>query len=243
MGAEKRCKTMTEKYDFDKISKIKDSMKDSLSSSNDKEENLLKEKEFYKEIDKTKKKNCCSLPIIIIFLIIIFLGIIFLLFYIKNYTKSGINHIVDSRRQSQMTLFEDFTKKTEAINPGETVKIDFSEVEIANYLGIADPDFPLKRARLKVEDNGIIVTGKTNDSMFSLPINTVIRPKIEQQKLIFVLDELATGSISVPGSVRESVNNYLIMLMKTRELYDPNLEIISASTSKGKLTLEINKKL
>ncbi len=234
---------MTDKYDFDKISKIKDSMKDTLGNSDNKEENLLKEKEFYKEIDKTKKKNCCSLPLIIIFLIIIFVGIIILLFYIKNYTKSGISYIVDSRRQSQVTLSEDFAQKTKAINPGDTVKIDFTEVEIAYYLGIADPDFPLKRAKLKVEDSGIVVTGKTSDSILSLPVNTVIRPKIEQQKLIFVLDELATGSISVPSSVRESVNNYLIMLMKTRELYDPSLEIISASTSKGKLTLEINKKI
>ncbi len=234
---------MSDKHDFNKIVKIKDNMKNMLNISDKTDENQLKEKEFYKEIDKKKNKNCCSLPLIILFLIFIFIGLIIFMFYIKNYTKSGIDLIVENRKINQVTLSDSFISKTEKIKIGETVNVDFSEIEVSNYLGVADSDFPLKRARLTIDNKGIIITGRTSDNALSLPIKTVVRPKIEQQKLIFFLDELATGAVSVPSNIKNNVNNYLLMIMKSRELYDQNLEIISASTSEGKLTLEINRKM
>ena len=243
MGFEKERQIMTDKYDLSKISKIKDGIKSVLSPSEKiKPTEQLKEKNFYNEIDRKKNSSCCSLPMVIIILIFVFAGIVYALIYVKNLTKSGIDYVIENKKTSQSSLSESFEEKTKLILPGETTTINFSEVEVSNYLGVADSDFPLKKARIEINQEGIHISGKTSENIFSLPVSATVRPKIEDQKLSFVLDEIASGSISLPSKVKDNLGSYLEMQMRSRKLYDQNLEIVSASTSEDTLTIEVTRK-
>lgn len=230
------------KYDLSKISKIKDGIKEALNLSEKEMQGGTKEKEFYRELDKKKNRKNCSLPMIITLLLIIFILIIYFLLYIKNYTKIGIDYIAQNRSETQENLQSDFIDQTQKILPGETLILEYSDVEVSAYLGIYDDDFPLKRSSLRIEERGIIVSGRTNNNWYSLPVHTVVRPKIDGGQLTFVLDELASGSISLPKSIRDNVSQYLVRLMKTRTLYDDGLEVVSAYTSQEKLIIEVSKK-
>lgn len=230
------------KYDLSKISKIKDGIKGALNLSEKELQGGMKEKDFYRELDKKKNRSSCSLPMIIVLLVIIFIAIIYFLLYIKSYTKTGIDYIALNRSETQASLQADFIDKTQKIVPGGTLILEYSDVEVSSYLGIYDEDFPLKRSNLRIEERGIIVSGRTNDNWYSLPVHTVVRPKIDGGQLTFVLDELASGSISLPKSIRDNVSQYLVRLMKTRTLYDDGLEVVSAYTSDEKLIIEVSKK-
>ncbi len=236
---------MNDKYDLNKIGKIKNSIKGVLDIPEDSSQSHknLKEKEFYQEIDKKSKKNSCSIFSIIVLLLIIFVLLVLLLFYIKNYTKSGIDYIVENKNISQSDIKDDFVSKTQNMQTGETILLEYSEVQVANYIGLADADFPLKRSRLEIDERGIIITGKTSDRLISLPISVVVRPKVDLGKFILILDEVASGSITLPKIVKNNINDYLSRLMKTRELYDQNLEVISAHTTSDKLFIEVFKKI
>lgn len=224
-----------------KIFKIKDGLKNSQTEGGEKVDEKF-EKDFYLDLDKIRRKNCCSLPIITIFLIIVFIAIIYGLLYIKNYAKTGISYVASSHNPNQKDLAASFIDKTGTLPSGETATLDFSDIELSQYLGIADSDFPLKNAKLSIDEQGIRLSGKTSQSIFSLPVKCVLKPKIEDNKLLFILDEIATGSISLPGRIKGDVNAYLDLIMRSKGLYDPNLEIISAATLDNILRLEVHKK-
>ncbi|OQB06332.1 MAG: hypothetical protein BWY19_00324 [bacterium ADurb.Bin212] len=230
------------KYDLNKISKIKNGIKDALNLSEKEPQVNMKERDFYRELDKKKNNRNCSLPMVGLLLLIIFILIIYFLVYIKNYTKIGIDYIAQNRSETQESLQSDFIDNTKELLPGETLLLEYSEVDVSGYLGIYDEDFPLKRSSLRIEERGIIVSGRTSDNWYSLPVHTVVRPKIDGGQLTFVLDELASGAISLPKGIRDNVSQYLVRLMKTRALYDAELEVVSAYTSKEKLIIEVSKK-
>lgn len=229
-------------YDLSKITKIKNDLKEALNITKDDGASNLKEKEFYRDLDRKKRGKGCSLSLIVVLLIIIFSSLIYLLFFIKNYTKSGIDYIALKNNAEQTNIREDFIDRTKDLDAGNSLLLEYSVVEVSSYLGVYDDDFPLKRPKINIDDRGIKVSGKTSENWFSLPVSTVVRPKIENNKLTFVLDDLASGSITLPTAVRKSVSDYLVRLMKTRELYDSNLEVVSAYTVIDKLVIEVSKK-
>lgn len=224
-----------------KIGEIKKGIKEALSFSETSNKSSF-DKDFYRDIDRIKNKGCCTLPFLVVFLILVFASIIAGLFYIKNYTHLGIDFLAKNRSPYQNDLRDSFVEQTKQIKPGETLMLEFTEIEMSQYLGTADPDFPLKKARLNIDTKGIVVRGKISDSFLALPVEICLRPKIEQGKLTFVLDDIATSSISLPKFARDKFNAYLDLIMRSKELYDPNLEIITATTADKKLRLEIHRK-
>lgn len=223
-----------------KIGEIKRKIEGTLKNS-DTPKNTF-DKDFYKDVDRIKNKGCCTLPFIIVILIIIFGLIIYGLVYFKNITHLGIDYLSQNRNSSQQDLTNSFIEKTKQINPGETMILDFSEVEVSEYLGLSDPDFPIKKSRLRITEKGIVINGRLSESFFSLPVEIYIRPKIDQNKLTFILDDIATSSISLPKIAKDKINAYLDIIMKSKNLYDSNLEIISASTADKSLKIEVHKK-
>lgn len=223
-----------------KIVEIKEGIKGTLKFSGADKPSF--DKDFYKDVDRIRNQSCCTLPFLIVFLVIIFGLIVYGLIYIKNYTHSGIGYLARNQSSMQSSLTDKFVDQTKNIQPGETLALEFSEVEVSQYLGISDPDFPLKKARLKIREKGIVVNGRMSDSFLALPVEICIRPKIDQGKLLLILDDIETSSVSLPKFVRDKINAYLDMIMRSRTLYDENLEIITAATLEQILRLEIHKK-
>lgn len=230
-----------DKKTLSRIGAIKQGLKNTLiSDKNDQKKDF--EADFYRDVDKNRNKNCCSLPIVIFLLSIIFVGILAGLYYFSKYSKQSISQIALHHNLERQDMSQSFIRDTESLASEETVILRYSDVEIGQYLGIADSDFPLKNARLQITESGIIIAGKANLGIIPLPVKAVIRPKISDNKLIFVMDEIATGSISMPKFIKDDLNNYLDIQMRSRSLSDPNIEIIRAATLQDYLEIEVHKK-
>jgi len=231
---------MSENNRFQKIINIKDGL--NRNGADKDEKDIRFDKDFYSDLDKIRRKNCCSLPTIIFFLVLTFVLIIYGLVYLKNYTKVGISYLAENKGQNQVDLTNSFIEQTSGLVSGQTATLEFTEVEIAKYLGIWDSDFPLKDSKLSIDNQGIHVSGKMSQSFFSLTLRALLQAKIENGKLIFFLDDIATGSISMPNRIKAELNDYLDLIMRSKNLYDPNLEIISVATRDKTFELVVYKK-
>lgn len=200
------------------------------------------DKDFYQDVDRVKNKSCCSLPVVIVILVLIFGLLVYGMFWLKNYAHLGVRYFALEHSQNQKDLTEGFVEKTMSMQPGENLLMDFSEVEVSQYLGIADPDFPIKKAKLRIDDQAIKISGRLSDSFFALPVEFQIRPKIDNNKLTFVLDDVSASSVSMPKFVKDKINSYLDLIMRSKSLYDETLEIISANCTDQKLVIEVHKK-
>lgn len=229
------------KKDLNKIGEIKQGIKEAISVSPDGKNSF--DKDFYRDVDRLRNNGCCTLPFLIALLVIVFAVIIIGLIYFKNYTKLGIDYLAKSNPLNQTDLREGFIEQTKQIQPGETAVLEFTEIQISQYLGLSDPDFPIRKARLHIDNKGVVINGKLSDSFLSLPIEICLRPKIDHGKLIFVLDDVAASSISLPKFAKDKINDYLDLIMRSKELYDPNLEIISTYTADKILRVEIQRKM
>ena len=139
-----------------------------------------------------------------------------------------------------MELFSDDRPNRNAVRP-----IAYKRLPVLSNFCPSMPlksPFSLKKARLHIDNKGVVVNGRLSDSIFALPVEICLRPKIDQGKLIFVLDDVATRSISLPKFAKDKINAYLDLIMRSKELYDPNLEIISAYTVDKILNVEILRK-
>ncbi len=230
------------KKDLSKISEIKSNLKGEIVEPENKKGDKFSDKEFYRDLDKIKNKSCCSIPVLFIFLIAVFALLVTALILLKNYTKRGIDYVAKNQKEAESDMIDSFITDTQNMNPGETLTLDFTEVEVANYLAISDPDFPLQKARLEIEDRGIIISGSIKKSILSLPVKAVVVPKVEEGRVKLYIDDLSSGSISLPQAVKNSLNDYLDLMMRSKNLYDDTLEITGTETRENLFKIDVYKR-
>jgi uncharacterized protein YpmS len=189
-------------------------------------------KDFYKEIDQIKKKNCCGVWSVFIVLILIFAIIVALFWLGRNYlNKSSLYLKIPSSQKSDTS---GITGKLEATSnsliPGASATVSFSEEELAQYLGVNTSEFPLKRASLSINSDGIIVKGRTSESIFSIPLTVILKPKAEDGRLKLEVAELESGSISAPKTVKDQMNTYLSDIINKKSDPVADFEITEIAT-------------
>lgn len=189
-------------------------------------------KDFYKEIDQIKKKNCCGVWSVFVLLGIIFITLIALFWFTRSYlNKSSLYlKIPSSKKSNTVGITGKLEDASGGLVVGESKTISFSEEELAEYLGINSPEFPLKRTSLSIDSDGIKVKGRTSDSIFSIPLTMVLKPKAEDGKLKIEVAELESGSISAPKAVRDQMNSYLSDIINKKSDPVADFEITEITT-------------
>jgi len=200
------------------------------------------EQDFYSDLDTSRKKSCCSLPFIVILLFSIFVIMVVILLWLKNSTHIGLGFVADKYNQDYTLVTDSLVDKANNLASGQTSNLEFSEKEVAAYLGLSDEDFPLKNAKLSINPDGVHLSGRTSKSVFSLPVSVIIMPHLEQDKIILSVDNVSTGSISLPQRIRGSMDEYLDLIMRSRPIGNDQLDIQSVTCETQKIIVAIQKK-
>jgi len=189
-------------------------------------------KDFYKEIDQIKKSNCCSIWSVFVFLGLIFFALIAFFWFGRSYlNKSSLYLKIPSSHKSDTSgITGRLEYASDGLVVGESTTISFSEEELGEYLGVNSSEFPLKRASLKITQQGINVKGRTSESIFSIPLTVVLKPKAEDGKLKIEVAELESGAISLPKAIKDQMNSYLSDIINKKSDPVADFEIIEIST-------------
>jgi uncharacterized protein YpmS len=189
-------------------------------------------KDFYKEIDQIKKKNCCSVWSVLVLLGVIFIALIALFWFGRSYLNESSLYlkIPSSKKSDTVGITGKLEDASSGLVVGESTTISFSEEELEEYLGINSPEFPLKRASLKITADGINVKGRTSESIFSIPLTVVLKPKAEDGKLKIEVAELESGAISAPKAIKDQMNSYLSDIINKRSDPVADFEVTNIST-------------
>lgn len=212
------------------------------SESGKKDDNF---KDFYSVKEKNKeRRSCCSLPMLFIVLFLIFVFLVGGLWFIKNYSKTGFEYFkkTDTTQSENQSLFTRIDDDVKNYSDGEEIKIIITEKELEGYFGVKDAAFPLKRASLKIIPEGIEITGRTNDSFFSLPISIIAKPKAENGKFKIELDTVNSGFISLPDTIKSELNVYVDEVVNKKMSVVNNFEFTDIKVRKGEMELTGKKK-
>lgn len=167
---------------------------------------------FYEELDENRFRPSCSLPFVIITLVIIFLVCLFSLIRLKNKFVSSADFNIPSSSYEieDYDISDDIRNKFGDKNSGEVFLFDIYEDEMANYLGVDNPNFPLKNATLEIDERGLIVRGKTSEGVLSFSVEVVLVPEINEGKLEFKIKSANAGFVNMPSSLKEALNDYVV---------------------------------
>lgn len=168
---------------------------------------------FYNELDK-KRRSKKPIIILMAFLLagIFVLAILGLKSLRNSFQKSGI--IADSSTM-QPYLTDEITKGLSGTKTGDSITIQISEAELADFIGVGTADFPIKKSSLLIKDDGIYISGRTGDSFLSLPVTIVAIPKAEAGKLKVELSKASTGMVTLPLSIKNALNDYFSNTLST----------------------------
>jgi len=188
--------------------------------------------DFYEDLDKKKFNSFCSLPLVIITLVVIFLLIVWGLIWIKNNFNS--NYEIDFSASSYKVEDDDigdyFNQKFEGKTAGEVIVTKIYEEEMAQFIGVENPNFPLKKATLQIEERGIVIKGKTGESIMSFSVEVLAVPEIVDKKLELKISDANAGFVSLPASIKEALNDYIVSSVNDKLNSLENIEYTDAKS-------------
>lgn len=182
--------------------------------------------DFYEDLDKKKFISSCSLPLIIITLVIIFLLIVWGLIWTKNNlnTNYELELPTSSYEIEDEHIGDYFQDKFEGKESGEAIVTKIFEEEMAQFVGVDNPNFPLKKATLEIEERGIVIKGKTSDSILSFSVEVLVVPEIVDKKLELKISDANAGFVNLPATIKEALNDYIISSVNNKLNQTGNIE-------------------
>lgn len=186
----------------------KQSDKKSRVSFDKPEEELSPLKDFYNDLDEKARKKGCSLPFLYVFMFVLLVSIIFGLFYVKRNFNIGVKYFNQAEIAGNNDgLFSKVEDELANRSVGDQVSMSFSEQELAYYMGVDEADFPLKKASLNIKTTGIILSGRTRDSYFSIPVKVIFKPAIRDGKLVVEIDQMQGSFVTLPKVIKDGLNS------------------------------------
>lgn len=171
-----------------------------------KTEKPLKKTEFIEE-ESSLQKSSCSLWLVIVTLLFIFLIFLGGVLYLKTKDIFTLSNKVTTQNSNNDVLNSKFSETT-LKQPGEPIAITLTDDDLNSAL-ISVSDFPLKKPKIHISSDKILVSGKTSDNIFSLSVDVSIVPKATEGKIKFSITEIKAGGVSAPKKISDELNNSL----------------------------------
>ena len=196
-------------------------------------------KDFYKDLDKKRKGGCCTLWSTAIFLIVIFIVIVSAVWVLKKKVIDDFSYVKKSTSEisESIGIVGKLEEDSKNIELGESITVSFSEEDLAEFFGVGSEDFPLNKAALNSKPEGIEITGKTKNTIFSLPVTVLLVPYIEEAQLQIRVESISSGVVSLPKSARDAIGNYMNDIIAKKSLTVSHLELTGVSTREDYLDI------
>lgn len=171
-----------------------------------------------KEAEGKPLKQSCSLWMVFL---VLFLILVLLIVSLLTAKKYWIGISTKSRPKIENSIIE---------TEGKT-RIRVSESEIASLIN--ENNFPLKKPKVSIKPEGIIVSGKNSDNILSLKITATVKPVAKDGKLDYKIVSIKSSGIEAPQIIKDKLNNFKIdsvfgsetIIVESANCYDGFFEI------------------
>ena len=201
---------------------------------NEKNHKQDEEEKFYNELDKkTAHKSCCTCQTFIIFFFIVLVIISGFIFYLYwQITRGG-----GLQTNINVTTSNDFQAKIEkpSIDQNGQFQLVLTSDDLSSLLseGFSTENFILKEIKVSINPSKMLIYGTLVKPLSSKVVIIAI-PKVEGEKLRFIIENISAGNINLPASVNNSLNNSL------SSLFDKKLADFYQKYTVDKVILEEN---
>lgn len=173
-------------------------------------------------------KSSCALWSIFLFLILFLALIIGSLFYLKT-KKFSFN-----TKKTNQNVNSIVVPKTSI---GEEVTLKLTEDQIQNAINADDANFPLKKAKVKVNTDKIVLSGKTSNNFWGVSVEVGLVPKVESGKVVFDITEIKSAGVTAPKSISDLINNNLGQYLDGLSSSIGNIEVSAVTLNSGFMTV------
>jgi hypothetical protein len=168
---------------------------------------------FYSEMDRVRIKSLSTLGMIL-FILVTFLALGITLLYLTRINPMSITDYLGALHIYNKPHATTNVPK----NGGNIVRVN--EDTLKSAIKISDPSFPLKKADLSITGLGIIISGKTSESILALKVEVRILPKVENEKLTFSVEEIKSSGITVPKTIVDQITPSLSSVLNNAKIVD-----------------------
>ena len=180
-------------------------------------------------------------------MVFVFLGVIFAMFvlflvYLRYSNFSPLANYYTKKEQAKIpTLTNYLTIKLGNHLAGETVQLKIVDTQLADVVGVSNPTFPLKKAKLSIDDTGVHITGRTSNSIFGLNTDVLLEPRAQNKKLVFSIKEIKAGGVTAPQKVVYSISPLISDSFSKVLPTNYNLNVSAARTIPQYLVIDVEK--
>jgi len=187
-------------------------------------------------------KQTVTVRMVFIFLSVILAMFILFLFYLRYSNFSPLAGYYTKKEQSKIpTLSSYLTIKLGNHLSGETVQLKIIDTQLAEVVGISNPTFPLKKAKLSIDDTGVHVSGKTSNSIFGLNTEVLLEPRAQNGKLVFSIKEIKAGGVTAPSKIVYAISPLISSAFEKVMPVNYNLDVTAARTIPQYLVVDVEK--
>jgi len=194
-----------------------------------------------KEKVQLKPKETVTVKAVFVFLSGILLILVSFLFYLRF---SGFSPMFDFYHPKVAVAafnFKDYLSKETNESSGKTIFIKIDEAQLAETINLTNGFINLNNPVLKINTDGVTISGKTSGGIFGLNVDSVIFPKAQNGKLAFEVKEIKAAGVPAPTKIADPLMSALNMSLRNTVVPE-NLSITSVHCMVGYLLVEGTKK-
>ena len=189
--------------------------------------------DMQKNVDKRYKRDFVLVILLLTFVVSVPV-ILFLTFKNANFDP---NKLFMFKNKIEFNLRDFANNQIKAKAVGESVSIRITDKELGETLKINTPDFPLKKAVIKVSPDKIILSGRSGKSILSLKVDVTLMPKIEYDKITLEIASIDSLGVVAPKQIVDLVKPALASKLSSVYEIPANLQITEVKQNDGNLLL------
>ena len=156
---------------------------------------IVKENNEEREYDQLEQsKSSCSLWMVLLSLVLILIVLVIAFFLSKKF-------FVDFKMNVKPKI------EHSVISVEGKMRIRINEDDINQLIG-QNIDLPLKEPKATINTDGITITGKSSDSIFSLRVTVILVPIVKDGKLDYEIKSIKTSGLEAPKMLKEKLNTF-----------------------------------
>jgi len=185
-------------------------------------------------------KESITLTSVFIFLGFIFVLIVGMLFYLRFSSWSPFSGFYLKNISNGISFTDLFNKEKAISKMATTIEMKITEDDLSKMLGLSNSDFPLKKASLKIKPEGIIISGKTANGFWGVPVDVLFVPISNNGKILFNLKEIKAAGVVAPPKIADTLSPKMNSLFYSNSFSDlDKLKVKDVRTLVGYMIIEV----
>lgn len=197
------------------------------------------------ELKNLEHKDSVSLTGVFVFLIIFFLLMASFLVYLRYSNISPLYDFYHKNVANNFNLSEYFSASANTeLNLSDSVKtadIKITEAQLSDTIGVTNETFPLKKATLKIDADGVKISGKTGNSIFGMKLDILLVPEVKDGKVTFSVKKIETLGVPAPAKVVDSLSPQIQSLFTNAIPASKDLRATGVRSMVGYLLVTVEK--